>query len=259
MFLFLSKILPLPFYPLTLVLLLGSLAIVTLIIKKNRLAVISGAAGLGLLWISTMPLTSHLLVRSLECRYEQQYTYPLSSAIVVLGGGTMGPIPPRKYVEVADAGDRILYGSRLIKQGFAPWIIVTGGKIDFVSKSAGSEAQNYYEMLRDICCVDTAKIILEEQARTTAEHIPYVKQILAQRGLPNTILVVTSAMHMYRSVMLFEKGGFTVHPAPTDYHVGSQFTLNLSSIVPNPYSLIDIHNALHEYYGIIAYRLFKKL
>ena len=57
---------------------------------------------------------------------------PRADAILVLSGGILGRIPPRSTVEVAEAGDGLLYGANLFRQGRAPQIIcavnvATGG------------------------------------------------------------------------------------------------------------------------------------
>jgi len=55
---------------------------------------------------------------------------------------------------------------------------------------------------------------LENDSENTAENAFYSAEILREKNI-KTIILVTSAMHMPRSVALFEAQGLNVIPAPT--------------------------------------------
>jgi len=87
--------------------------------------------------------------------------------------------------------------------------------------------------------------------------------MLKEKGITR-VLLVTSAMHMPRSVALFEHQGIEVIPAPTDYTVTREGLENLSSLdpqtllvnlVPNTSSLSLTTNVMKEYIGLMVYRL----
>src|SRR5690606_30182135 len=61
-------------------------------------------------------------------------------------------------------------------------------------------------------------ILPEDRSRNTYENALYVRELLAQAD-SNEIVLVTSALHMPRSVAIFERQGFSVTPAPVDYFV----------------------------------------
>src|SRR5215831_317962 len=50
----------------------------------------------------------------------------IADCILVLGGGTLPKLAPRPTVEVAEAGDRVLYGAHLFLQHKAPVIMCSG-------------------------------------------------------------------------------------------------------------------------------------
>jgi uncharacterized SAM-binding protein YcdF (DUF218 family) len=154
---------------------------------------------------------------------------------------------------VTSAGNRILNAAFLYKKGYAPVIICTGGKISFVYNFPGSEALCMASVLRNDCGVDSASIIIEDKAKDTHNHAPNVEKILLQRGLAKEIILVTSAMHMPRSVLVFKKRGYVVHPAPADYREDKAFPWRFFSLFPNVDALGESTDALHEYYGLIAY------
>src|SRR2546425_511704 len=66
------------------------------------------------------------LARHLEWQYLPPNPVPEADCIVILSGGIMSRTPPRPTVEVGEAGDRVLYGAYLFRQGKAPRIICAG-------------------------------------------------------------------------------------------------------------------------------------
>jgi uncharacterized SAM-binding protein YcdF (DUF218 family) len=253
MLLFFSKLLALLFYPLGLFF-AGSIACaVVAYAGKKRLALCCIAAPILLLWLFSTPIVSDLLVRSLEKKFDPPPAFPRVSAIVLLGGATQPSLPPRRYAETNDYGDRIFHALRLFKAGYAPYILCSGGKINFLLDYPGSEAKSTSELLREFGNIDTSSIILEDQAKNTHENATKAKEILAKRSLSRQIILVTSAMHMYRSVKIFKKNGFTVYPAPTDYWVILGQRIKLFDLLPTADALYFSTNALHEYYGLLAY------
>ncbi|HBE47939.1 MAG TPA: hypothetical protein DDW76_03780, partial [Cyanobacteria bacterium UBA11369] len=107
MFLFLSKLLPIFFYPLGLACLLMVVALITFW-KRPRIAVGAIATALFVLLIASNAAVSRSLVRSLEWQHLPAGELPQVPAIVVLGGAIKPQVPPRPWVDVADRGDRIL-------------------------------------------------------------------------------------------------------------------------------------------------------
>jgi uncharacterized SAM-binding protein YcdF (DUF218 family) len=253
MLLFLAKFIPLFIYPVGLAVMCAAAAGVLVIFKKRKTAIVLAFLFAGILLFFSSPMVTHVLVRSLESKYDPPQDFPKVPAIVLLGGCTRPAVPPRAVVEVSSAGNRILNAAFLYKKGYAPVIISTGGKIAFMYDFPGSEAQCMASVLRNDCGIDSANIIIEDKAKDTHDHAPNVEKILLQHGLAKEIILVTSAMHMYRSVLIFKKRGYVVHPAPADYRQDKSFQWGFFSLFPNADALGESSNALHEYYGIIAY------
>src|SRR5664279_2659756 len=119
------------------------------------------------------------------------------------------------------------------------------------------------QSLLEFMGVPAQAIWQEDQSQNTYENALYCARILKTKGITRVILV-TSAMHMPRSVALFKKQGIDVIPAPTDYTV-TQSTLDglnhepflawVVDVLPNASSLSLTANVLKEYFGIFAYRL----
>lgn len=259
MMLFCSKLFALPCYPLGLALLLLAAGVTLLFLQKQKLGrILVLCAAIELYLFSFDPL-SYLLVRSLEMRYNPSLSFPQASAIVLLCGGEMPQKPPRLYDEINDAGDRILYSARLLKQGAAPRLIITGGSIPFLRYTVKSQAEAAFRIIADMGMADTTRIVLETKSQNTYENGVYTKAMLDSLKLPPTIILVTSAMHMPRSAAIFKKQGCTVYPAPTDYRTDVPYQLKFINMFPTAEVLYNSSCALHEIYGMIAYKLLGRL
>lgn len=252
---YLSKILVLPFYPLGLSIALILTSIVFILLHKRTFALASLTLSVLVLLAFSLPAVSHFLVRMLEKQYSPSVEYPRVDAIVLLGGSEVPKMPPRVYDETNQHGDRIMHAARLFKKGCASRIIVTGGKNSFIYNFPGSESDVSYRLLTELFGIDSAMIIRESRARNTHDNGTYVKEIMDTMKLKPNILLVTSAIHMPRSVAIFKKLGFTVHAAPTDYKEDAIFQVRFMGFVPNADALFKSTQVIHELYGMAAYRV----
>lgn len=269
MFIFLSKLLPPFFYPLGLAILLIAAAL--FLWRKVRLQRILLILALLILFLGSNRLVAAGLVRGLEYQYqplpeitqhpETKRAAPLAPVIVLLGGGTESHTPPRPMVEVNGAGDRVLYAVQLYRLGYAPKILVTGGNIEWMS-SGPSPAEDMAELLH-FMGVPQEDIWLEGESRNTYENAVYTREILEPKGI-HSIILVTSAQHMPRSVGLFAKQGFEVLPAPADFSVTETEWEKIAhpkpidllfNLLPGISNLSATTNSLKEYLGMFIYRL----
>lgn len=258
MFLYLSKLLPLFFYPLGLASVLMVVALVTLG-KRPRWA--AGAITLALIILlgASNGWVSSWLVRSLEAQIPPAVV-PTAEAIVVLGGATKPALPPRPGVDLSEQSDRIFYAAQLYKQQKAPLIIVSGGRIDWTRRGT-PESADMANILSQIG-VPASAIIQEPDSLNTYENAVNVRKILNERDI-RQILLVTSAMHMPRSLLIFKHQGIAAIPAPTDFLVSNNQLQALSSspqatllnLLPDSDRLEHFTRALKEYVGLFVYRL----
>lgn len=257
---FLSKLLPLFLYPLGLSSLLLALGLFWLW-KYPKRAMWAIAAALFILYFSSNVLVRDKLVSSLEWRYLPPNPMPTADAIVVLGGSTAPALEPRPWVEVSERGDRILYGARLYTQGKAPKLILSGGRVTWRGGSGSSEAGDM-KAIAMAMNVPAADILLEETSLNTRENAVNVKALMAAQNL-SSLLLVTSALHMPRSVAIFSKLGIDVIPAPTDYLVTKEvyenanktFQSRLLSLFPDADAISQFTWAMKEYVGFVFYWL----
>ncbi|HYW20599.1 MAG TPA: YdcF family protein [Nodularia sp. (in: cyanobacteria)] len=257
MFLYLSKLLPLFFYPLGLVSISLIVALVTLW-KRPRIAAIAISLALSLLLICSNGWVAKSLVRSLEWQYLPPIPVPNAEAIVVLGGATKSVYPPRPTVDLSESGDRVIYAAQLYRQQKAPIIILSGGRIDW--RGGGDpESADMADVLTSIG-IPSEVIVQEPDSLNTYQNAVNVKKILQSRGI-GKVLLVTSAMHMPRSLKIFQRQGIDVIAAPTDFLVSQGEVQELSStpkaailnLLPDTSNLHQFTSALKEYIGSFVY------
>jgi uncharacterized SAM-binding protein YcdF (DUF218 family) len=260
MFIFLSKLLPLFAYPLGLACLLLVLALA--FHRNARVRWGLTLTAVLILWLSSTTGLSNLLARSLEYRYQPPDEIPAAEVAVVLGGGTDPAVPPRSSVEINSAGDRVLYAAELYRQGLARRLLLTGGEISWQTGGFSSPAEDMAAILTTIGVPQEA-LWLETESLNTYENALFCAEMLAESGI-QTILLVTSAMHMPRAVALFEAQGLEVIPLPVDYSVtdevlgeGDTNTAlgKVLDIIPNASNLTLTTAALKEYFGMLVYQL----
>jgi uncharacterized SAM-binding protein YcdF (DUF218 family) len=259
MFVFLSKLLPIFFYPVGLIAILLLVALWLRQSPRWQQVCIGGALAILLLagntWIPS------ILTHYLEWQYLPPETYPQSDVIVVLGGTTQSALYPRQIVEIGGSGGRLLYAAHLYHAGVAPNLLLTGGYIDWLDER-NPPANDMAEILQMLSVPEEA-LWYETESRNTYENALFSRQILAKKGI-QSIVLVTSALHMPRAVALFEKQGFTVIPAPADYTLtqndwerlwAPDLVTQLFNLLPSVGNLSTTTRALKEYIGVLTYSL----
>jgi uncharacterized SAM-binding protein YcdF (DUF218 family) len=209
-------------------------------------------SGFVLLFILSLPLVAHLLLRPLENRYPVLPFATLASieadAVVVLGGGRYLAAPEfdgRDDVQGRTL-QRLRYAALLAKALNKP-LLVSGGRPD---GGASSEAEAMQTVLRRDFGVEARW--LEAGSGNTLENARNSAQLLGGQGV-RRIVLVTHAWHMPRSVAAFEATGLSVLPAPTAY-VSSQ-PLTPLDFIPRASALDWSSVALHEWIGMVWYAL----
>ncbi len=110
---------------------------------------------------------------------------------MVLGGGTESAAPPRTSVEVNGAGDRVIAGVRLYREAAAPYVVLSGGNITWVSTPPqhtcfGNGRINGIHGRTGGC------LVLQGESQNTHEDAVYSAELLEERQA-KTIILVTSA------------------------------------------------------------------
>ena len=257
----LSKLLPQLVYPLGASLLL---LFAGLLGRRRRWGGGLSIAGLALLWLASMPLLSRQLLRGLEEQAVRLTPEPLPSAdaVLVLGGGLVPPLPPRRRVEVSEAGDRLLTGVDLIRQGKAGWLVVSGGRVTFAGDDPTPPEASYAASLAASLGVPPDRIVRSEAPRNTAEEAQAMASIARQRGW-RSLLLVTSASHLPRAAATFRRStDLRIIPVACDFQLPARRLSGrptaeslVLDLLPSAGALASTTSSLKELLGLAAYRL----
>jgi uncharacterized SAM-binding protein YcdF (DUF218 family) len=198
------------------------------------------------------------LVRPLERRHLPPEPVPSADAIVILSSGVLPRFPPRPTVEVADAGDRVLYGAELYRRGLAPVVICTGN-VATGQVTPRPHAEDMADLLVMVG-VPRIAIVTETRSENTRDHAVNLCPFFGERRI-GRVLLVTSAMHMPRSVATFRRlcPAVEVIPAPTDFRAPDRpeapWYREAADQLPSAGNLSHFADATHEYLGMAYYRL----
>lgn len=140
------------------------------------------------------------------------------------------------------SGFRLLEAARLFARRPAPVIISGNGEVP--------------ALMRDLLVqlgVPNRQIVIEAESSNTYESAVHLRDRLAGKQF----YLVTSAGHMPRSLGVFRKQGLTAIPAPTDYLAARSW--RDIDIVPSARYLAISDLAMHEYLGLLWYRLLDRI
>jgi uncharacterized SAM-binding protein YcdF (DUF218 family) len=151
------------------------------------------------------------------------------------------------YIEWGDP-DRFFGGIALFKAGKAQKLIFTGGKISWdKAKKTEGDLLKEYAISNGI---PSDNIFVTKDVENTEEEAIATKELISPS---KKIILVTSAYHMYRAKMLFEKQGFIVKPYKVDYKVAGNSKVTLMDLLPSAINLELTENGIRELIGRLFY------
>ncbi len=203
-------------------------------------------------YLMSTSYVSGLLMSSLENAYDQPAN-PQGDVIVMLGGGATADTPNQGELGnlcAAPAG-RLLTAAELYRQLKVP-VLVSGGQ---VYEDSGAEALIASRELMRLG-VPAEMILIEDQSLNTRQNALYSGRIMRENDLSHPILV-TSAFHMERSVLNFQKEGFDVTAFPTDYRYNRRQVFHYNKLMPQTQALDDTVTVLREKLRLAVTRYFE--
>ena len=253
----LSRILALLTQPLGWVAVLLVLALFWFKRKPRRARGLLALSIVLLLLLGWVPLPD-LLLRHLEGQYAEVapnadlrgYT-----GVVVLGGGTESGLVSQAHAHplVNDAAERMTAAVALLQRHPHLKLVYTGGEgaLLCTGPSEAERARGFFESLG----ITGPRMRYEAVSRNTYENAVLTAR-LEGVDITQRWLLVTSAWHMPRSMGTFVKAGWNVTAYPVDFRT--------APVSPwTDYALTTgIHHwqlALHEYLGLLSYRITGRL
>lgn len=238
--------------------------------------------GCATLWfyIWATPMFTRIIGATLERdflvgdRWPDVSNFPVCDVIADMGGGIGASTNISSNAYLNSSADRAYFSSLLWKAGKAPIIMPSGKGLIYSDR----------RFLLDLGVPETA-IVVENRARNTEENAKFVGELVVEEverrkeeggrrkleggsgkenlegdGLKPKVLVVTSAWHMKRTLLMFEKYApqIEVIPAACDFECVPTGNLQLTELLPN--AEVFGRNAVyfHEWIGIFWYRIFRQ-
>jgi uncharacterized SAM-binding protein YcdF (DUF218 family) len=229
---------------------LVSIAFAILIIKKKpKAAAFVAFLNAAVIYALSTSVVASMLASPLEDKYPPLSGRGDARAIVVLGGGYIEGSPEYggKGTLSPDSEKRAIYGLELSRESGLP-LLYSGGKA-YGSRQPGSGAEAAGRLWLALGEAED-RITLETESLDTRGNARGIASLAGQ----GPFLLVTSALHMPRSMLSFERAGIRVIAAPTDFRA-RRSPLTFSDFLPDASCLEISRFALHEYVGLAYYFL----
>lgn len=186
---------------------------------------------IGVMCMSLVPI----VVFAQVYRHSRANVAHSADAVVVLGAAQFNGTPSQVFRSRLDTA------YELYRQGYAPLIVVTGGRL-YGDQYTEAESGRAYLIDRG---VPAEAILMENISHNTAASFEGVQKLLQPRNV-HSLLIVSDGFHLYRSEMLardagFEANGFAARESPI-----------------RPGSMTELRYMVRETFGVLAWKLYIK-
>jgi uncharacterized SAM-binding protein YcdF (DUF218 family) len=199
----------------------------------------------GALWAFSTPLVGASLLHATEIAtpnlgHALAGKDPSTTALVVFGGGArswvMAPTP-RERLSGASM-QRVVTAARLFREHRPRLVVVS---------STPADAEGMADLMVALG-VPEASVVREDRSLNTRDNAANSAKILRKNGI-ETVIVVTTAVHLRRSLKDLSTVGVEAIPAAAD--VMGQFPIGIDTLLPAASGLECTHSALHEILGYV--------
>ena len=208
------------------------------------------AAGVVLFLIAGVSPLSFVLTKILEDRFPVWDDTRGAPAGFIVLGGAIDPTGSalRKTVKMDGNAERLTMVAELARKFPSTKIVYSGG-----NSFGGPPEADYVQPLFESFGISPDRITLERDSRNTAENAEFSKALLKPKPGERWV-IITSAIHMPRSIGTFRAAGFEVEALPVDWQTsGIESMLSLSHHFLATLGATDA--ATREYIGLLAYWL----
>ncbi len=213
---------------------------------RRLLFVVAGAAVI----VAVLPL-GMWLVAPLESRFPQVREVPASVVGVITLGGAVNQFmtAARDQTALSGGAERLTEFIAIARRRPELRLVYTGGSGSLTRQDL-KETLVARRLFGEIG-FDPALVVYEDQSRNTHENAA-MTHALIRPGPDETWVLITSAMHMPRSVGVFRKAGWKVLPYPVDYKTDGTGEFRYMVGIGNGFG--NLSAAIKEWVGLFAYR-----
>ena len=204
-----------------------------------------------MLAIAVLPIGPWMIL-PLEDRFAAPDPMPArADGIIALGGAiNLKRSVERGSAQLNEHAERMIAFAELARRYPQARLVFTGGSGSLRDQT--HKESDFAPALMAQLGIPPGRLAFERESRNTYENAVFAKRLAEPR--PGEVwLLVTSAFHMPRAVGAFRRAGWEVVPYPVDYQSAPpSFLLDLDLTG----GLVLMSKALHEWIGLVAYRIF---
>ena len=217
-------------------------------IRKKRFAIIS------ICWL--VFFTNPFIIHKLTLAWQQPrkvlaQNENYSSGIVLAGFISFNYKDNQGYY--GQAADRFIQALSLYKLGHIKKIVITGGS-GSIWRQQYKEADFVKEQFLEQG-IPAQDIIAENQSKNTFENAVNTKKILDSLQLPQPYLLITSALHMKRSLQVFTHAGIKCVAYPAHFMAIDNPPTVASVLMPSAGAFTGWDLLLKEVVGLMVYKI----
>ena len=174
---------------------------------------------------------------------------PSYSCALVLGGYINEDNSGQGFLNAA--ADRFIQGIKLKESGKVTHLLFTGGSANILPNKFNFTEGNWISRELKAFHIPDSTILFEKKSRNTIENIQFSKKILEAKHLPPPYLLVTSAFHMRRALLICKKEKLNVVAYPCNFFAGKGI-FTFADFIPSAQTLSDWNIYLKEMVGYIV-------
>ena len=240
-----------PFFaPLSMGVLCVVLALLCLLLRKQKTAMLALTVGLGIFIFFGYGLTTRPQLSDLERQYPPFALQNISAEVrqqiqfvVVLGSShTTDPGIPETGQIGGSSLYRLVEGISIHRQLPQTKLVISGG----INQDPRPNAL-VVSRVAELIGVDTAAMIIEDRPQDTFEEAKLLQPLLTD----TPFILVTSAAHMVRAMKLFQDSGMKPIAAPTDFMLKNNQQLTPGDILPSCGNLGISKRVIYEWMGTL--------
>ena len=227
--------------------------IIGLIVRRKKVKYILYCISLVLALFFTNPW----IIQQIKHQWYKEYDHPIANKEYTYGivlGGYSDWDWERDRIEFSEIADRLTEGIRLYKLGKIKKIVLAsdGSIIEKDTKDGVRGNPEGVIQFLTLLNIPEEDIILETKANNTRENALFTLKLIGESLKTEPTLLITSAIHMRRSLLTFNQEGLYPDPyiTDTDNYVRGRGI----QILPSVGALIEWSTFLHEFIGYWAYK-----
>jgi uncharacterized SAM-binding protein YcdF (DUF218 family) len=174
------------------------------------------------------------------------------SAAILLGGLSYSDKERRTFF--GSTSDRFIQAARLWHTGTVKKIIVCGGVGNLLNRDEPTEGGFMRDEMIAMGIPDSC-VLADTTSKNTFENALQAKAVIDAAQLQPPYVLVTSAIHMPRSLRTFAKAGLKVEPHPSNYEVINSKNTFKDFLVPDVTLLDKWTYLLKEMVGLVVYSM----